>query len=315
MSANVPLVLEEVPCNFCGSRDSAIWRRLGEWTVVECRHCRFRYTNPRPARACLASFYTEPYFQKVCGHSTFGDPGPVPADSYRIIDIEPWFEARGSLLELGAATGEFLKVMQDRGWTVRGLDISQDAVAVGRRVYGVDIVAATVEEFDTSERFDAVCLYHTLEHLPDPLGALRKARTWLRPSGVLVIEVPNAESFDARVSRREAERILDLPRHLNHFTPSFLSEQLKLLGFNILRCSLHPPIFLMNLLRWRELLRRLPPHPRALQSQRQEHIDRSARPLRPLHGDTWKLRLLQRIATVAPGWRFTVVARPNLPPC
>lgn len=312
MSLESEITLEHVACSFCGYQTHRLWRRVGNWTVVECPRCRFRFTNPRPTRASLAHFYTEAYFREVCGHTSFEDctspPLHLPADNYRVLDIEPWFEERGSLLEVGAGTGKFLKVMSDRGWAVRGLDISQEAVTFGRRVHGVDLLTTTLEEFDTSDRFDVVCMYHTLEHLPDPLGALRKARTWLRPAGVLVIEVPNADSFDARTSRREAVRILDLPRHLSHFTPRFLSKQLQPLGFDILLCRLYPPTALLNFLRWRERLRtRFAPSPHAPQFShlRNDHSS----PLPRLPADTWKSRFLHWLTTIAPGWRFTIVAR------
>jgi len=334
MSTNVELRLEEVPCNFCGSRDYGIWWRFGDWTVAECHRCRFRYTNPRPAKVSLASFYTEAYFREqglrlteavrhhggrdLFAHQKFrcysSSPNPTPTDSPRTVDIEPWFHERGSLLEVGAATGEFLNVMQNRGWTVRGIDISRDAVAFGRRVYGVNLVAATPEEFDTPERFDVVCMYQTLEHLPDPLHVLRKAQTWLRPGGILVIEVPNADSFDIRISRHRARLTLDLPRHLSHFTPRFLCGQLERLAFNVVNCSLYPPAPLVTLLRWRALLGTRIGRPKGPPSGSMPLAARPTLPLAHLPAETWKSRLLQLITSVAPGWRFTVVARTAPPP-
>lgn len=317
MSLGPELRLEHVACNFCGGLAFRLWRRIGNWTVVECRRCRFRFTNPRPTRGSLPAFYTEDYFRDERHRQSYfhADGSPLmqlPPDRYlnRVMDIEPWSEVRGTLFEIGAAHGAFLKVMRDRGWKVCGIDISPHAVSLARHAYGIDLVAATPEDFDTSERFDVVCMYQTLEHLPDPLHILRKARTWLKPQGLLVIEVPNANSLDIYTSRRQAELTLDLPRHLSHFTPPFLCAQLERLTFNILRCSLYPTAFLLTLLRWREIARA------AFSPSR--HPDKFSRPcndpslpLPRLPADTWKSRTLRWLTTAAPGWRFTVVARNN----
>jgi len=313
--------LEHVACNFCGSSTHRIWRRVSEWTAVECQRCRFRFTNPRPTRDSLPAFYTEGYFQderhRLSHCDANGSPLlDLPTGRYlnRVTDIEPWFEARGTLFEVGSARGAFLKVMRDRGWSVRGIDISADAAGFARNTYDVDVVSATPEEFGTSDRFNVVCMYQTLEHLPDPLHVLQKARTWLQPGGVLVIEVPNANSFDIRISRRQANLTLDLPRHLSHFTPSFLCGQLERLGFRVLCCKLYPPSPLVTLLQWHERARSRFSQPKLVCLPRPPAVP----PLLPLArppAETWKSRLIQRITSVAPGWRFTVVARTTaLPP-
>jgi SAM-dependent methyltransferase len=225
------------------------------------------------------------------------------------MDIEPWFETRGTLFEVGAARGLFLKVMRDRGWSAQGIDISADAVNFARETHRVDVVAATPEEFEASERFNVVCMYQTLEHLPDPLYALQKARSWLQPGGVLVIEVPNADSFDIRISRHQAALTLDLPRHLSHFTPPFLCGQLKLLGFDILRLSLYPPAPLVTLLHWLELARVRLGRPIPASPSEQPGPTAGQPALALLPPATWRSQFVQFVSSVAPGWRFTVVAR------
>ena len=70
--------------------------------------------------------------------------------------------------------------------------------------------------------FDLVTAFHVLEHLPDPLGVLRRMLGWLAPGGSAVIEVPNVAGAGARLFGRYWSG-LDMPRHLVHFTPATLT--------------------------------------------------------------------------------------------
>ncbi|MCL2670064.1 MAG: class I SAM-dependent methyltransferase, partial [Syntrophaceae bacterium] len=82
--------------------------------------------------------------------------------------------------------------------------------------------------------FDIITMWHFLEHSPDPRQYLKKANTWLKPDGVLVVDVPNYTSTDARA---EWQQWLGwhLPFHLYHFTPKTLSGLLEKQGFLVIR--------------------------------------------------------------------------------
>jgi len=80
-------------------------------------------------------------------------------------------------------------------------------------------------------RFDAITFWHSLEHTPDPLEALRKSMDMLKPGGCLHIAVPNYNSWDAK-HYKGFWAGYDVPRHLWHFSSkSFgpVSDQLGLL--------------------------------------------------------------------------------------
>ncbi|HWB12498.1 MAG TPA: class I SAM-dependent methyltransferase [Pirellulales bacterium] len=131
------------------------------------------------------------------------------------------------LLDIGCGDGHFLLEAQRRGWQVSGTEIEPEQ----GRSHGLDIRAA-VEEFGPDERFDCVTLWHSLEHLPKPLDTLHRVNELLKPGGDLLISVPDASGFQARLFGRHWLH-LDVPRHLFHFNWQSLSRLLERSGFVI----------------------------------------------------------------------------------
>lgn len=86
----------------------------------------------------------------------------------------------------------------------------------------------------TPDSFDGVVFSHVMEHLVDPVRALRSAAALLKSEGTLFCEVPNNESTSARVSGLSWEH-LDVPRHLNFFTERSLQALAKRAGMKVKR--------------------------------------------------------------------------------
>lgn len=100
------------------------------------------------------------------------------------------------ILEIGCASGSFLKVLRDKGFAnVKGIDIDQKLVSHGRDVLGVDIEIADWSTYITNsnERFDIIVALDVLEHLSptDVEGILNETRQKLSPHGKLILRVPN----------------------------------------------------------------------------------------------------------------------------
>jgi SAM-dependent methyltransferase len=135
----------------------------------------------------------------------------------------------GSLLDVGAGSGDLGGVLSDRGWRVTGVEPSPAASELARE-RGVDARVGTLDTVELEPGFSAVVFHHSLEHVADPVAALRSARELLAPGGAVAIAVPN---FDSPQRRRLGADwwALDLPRHRFHFTPAALSEALRRAGF------------------------------------------------------------------------------------
>jgi 2-polyprenyl-3-methyl-5-hydroxy-6-metoxy-1,4-benzoquinol methylase len=308
-----------VNCNFCGSADCALYDRSQGWSIVKCKQCGLRFTNPRPTAESLASFYTLRYFKdedrkRFDFYSGDGASylGSEIECNKKIADVECHVRRRGSLFEIGAATGAFLRVMQMRGWKVSGVEISRDAVEAAKEHEGVNLFCGSLEEFETEEKFDAVCMYQSLEHVPDPAYAIKRAYELLSPGGIMVVEVPNVKAFDMKWSKQRKLSSYDLPLHLTHFEPAVLEKKLEATGFKIIDVDLYYPQFLLSAVSFLNRIRANASSKNGsgkLDEADPASLGEKSLPLMQPEKRSWKAAMLKSISRLFPGWRFTIIAR------
>lgn len=234
--------MESVDCNLCQSETATHWltgvdRVMGHtFDICRCCHCRLRYTNPRPAVDEMTAYYPEPAAL------------PWPAQI-----VKRWlrqWRARwcatglppGRVLDIGCGDGWMLNTLHQAGWDVTGTERCEQRAAPARNL-GVDVRIGDVARCDfPAASFDLVILWHSLEHLHDPLGTLVEVRRLMRPLGRLVVAVPNAESWQAQVAGHHWVH-LDVPRHLYHFDSTTLELMLRRAGFQVQRWSWSSPAY------------------------------------------------------------------------
>jgi SAM-dependent methyltransferase len=141
----------------------------------------------------------------------------------------------GVVLDVGCGGGLFLGMLAQHGVKVAGLDFSLDAAVIAWRRQGVPAVCASLARAPFAPGSCAVVtMFHVLEHLYDPLSYLESARELLQPNGRLVIQVPNAASWQF-LMLGENWSGLDIPRHLLTFRVSDLEVLLDRCGFEAVR--------------------------------------------------------------------------------
>jgi len=145
------------------------------------------------------------------------------------------------LLDIGCGSGAFLHVARRRGFLAHGMDFSAQAVAIAQRQYGLDVRQGEIgSKAWAGYSFDFITMFHLLEHLTDPRGALAFAAAHLKPGGSLIIQVPNMCSLQACLFGARWYG-LDVPRHIINFTPEGLNHLLRetgLVGEAVTRFSL-----------------------------------------------------------------------------
>ena len=148
--------------------------------------------------------------------------------------VEEHSPAPGRVLDVGCAAGFFLEVMANRGWDVFGLEPSQAILPRAQerlgaaRVHGGFLKGSPF----APDSFDLITLWDVLEHIPDPLGALHRIHTLLRPDGVLILETQNVRSLMASVLGRRWHHY-KFAEHLFHFHPGTVRQALEQTGFRV----------------------------------------------------------------------------------
>jgi len=275
--------LRPVRCPLCGGEGNRpvlsgpdwYYGVAGEFRVVRCTACGHCYMNPAPTDETLAECYPADYSPHRSGQqetsaasATSGEAAAGKATEAR----QPWYLAswfrripgpralyywltdtksqfiptvehsspRG--IEVGCATGDFLIALRKAGWQAEGIDIVEPALAVAAR-RGLNVRKGDPSTIEmTPGAYDAAFAWMVVEHLPRPKEALCRVHSALKPGGWLCFSVPNFSSWERRVFGSHWKGT-DLPRHLQHFTPSKLREMLAEIGYTDVRI-VHQPSFL-----------------------------------------------------------------------
>lgn len=236
-SAGLPAAL----CPWCSQDESQpVWpgAAASGFSLRRCTSCGLAYTDPQLTAEEIAPYYSQAYYG--AGNLRFN----------RLFEtLVGWFRRRrasvlrklhpqpGAVLDIGCGRGHFLKSLRQQGWTCTGTELTETAGRHARDTLSLDV---RIGPFDGAlfpdASFDAVYLWHVLEHIPNTAAALAEVRRLLRPGGLLVIAVPNLESWQAGLSRYRWFH-LDLPRHYLHFSASWLTKTLTGLGFRIVEVN------------------------------------------------------------------------------
>ncbi len=137
----------------------------------------------------------------------------------------------GAVLDVGCATGSFLRHARAEGWEIAGVEVAEFARQRAESDLGVGI-AGSLDELPEQARFDVVTLHHVVEHLPEPLAFLRQIRPRARRR--LLVEVPNFASLASRV-HGPLWRDLRPEQHVYHYVPSTLRRLVEAAGYSVVR--------------------------------------------------------------------------------
>jgi 2-polyprenyl-3-methyl-5-hydroxy-6-metoxy-1,4-benzoquinol methylase len=134
--------------------------------------------------------------------------------------IEQHQPVKGKILDIGAGTGDFLLEAKNKNWETVGVEPNEKAKSIAIKK-GV-LFADTIEKLE-SNSFDVITLWHVLEHVPDVVHQVAELKRLLKPSGTLIIAVPNFKSFDANYYKT-LWAAYDVPRHLWHFSKTAIEK-------------------------------------------------------------------------------------------
>ena len=191
------------PCDLCGAASFAPYvprmYALGgaSYDLVRCRQCSLVQVRPLPDTTAVRAMYGEDYFEKdydsCLSEASYFDSFPRLMKRYgALLDAIEALAPRGELFEVGCAGGYFLKLARERGWRVRGLEITEAGARHARDTLGLDVEqgAFPVPDLRVAPA-DVVYMGHVLEHQRSPAAGIEATGSLVRPGGLLVVEVPS----------------------------------------------------------------------------------------------------------------------------
>jgi 2-polyprenyl-3-methyl-5-hydroxy-6-metoxy-1,4-benzoquinol methylase len=148
---------------------------------------------------------------------------------------------KGPLLDVGCAEGLFLELAAKDGWAVTGTEISHYAVRHGKEELGLNVMQGELRDMKFSDSsFDAVTMWHVLEHTVNPMDVLKEIRRILKDDGVFVMAIPNLNNILSQIVYRIIKgRPIhlfdpdDRELHLYHFTPETIRLASEKAGFTV----------------------------------------------------------------------------------
>jgi len=216
-----------------------------DFDVWHCDQCSHRFTNPVPDQESIGPYYqSEEYVShsntsKGLINSIYQKVRKRTLKSKKKLLNKVSGKSNGRLLDIGCGTGEFLHTAKEAGWSVLGLEPDPGAREMGIKNYQLEILEAE-KFFEIEEgQFDAITMWHVLEHVHELDAYMEKIHRLLKPGGTLIVAVPNYTSHDA-AKYKEYWAAYDVPRHLYHFSPQSMAELMKRFKFSLGKMKIMP---------------------------------------------------------------------------
>lgn len=208
-----------------------------KFLLCKCTSCNLIFTNPRPDDKHIGKYYqSEDYISHQNKSTNIVNILYKWVRNLTIKSKVSWLnlytEKKGSLLDIGCGTGYFLSAARQNGWKTYGIEPNKTArkIASAKKLK----ISENIGDFKKNKKFDAISLYHVLEHVHNLRKTGKKIVDLLQDNGTIFIAVPNNNSYDAKIYGTHWAAF-DVPRHLYHFNQetiqSFAEEfDLKIIG-------------------------------------------------------------------------------------
>lgn len=239
---NCPICDNQEFAPFMDVKDNMITKE--EFKIVECKDCGFHFTNPIPTIDTIGEYYKgDAYVSHTSTKKGIVNKLYNKVRNKTLLQKLDWVNTEvknKTLLDVGCGTGHFLKTAQDGGFRVTGLEPDADARAFCESENNIE--SKPLEELYKLEEggFDAITMWHVLEHVYDLNKDIEQMVKLLNKDGVLFVAVPNMNSYDAR-HYEEMWAAYDVPRHLYHFKKGNIEQLMMKYGLKL--CKVLPMKF------------------------------------------------------------------------
>lgn len=254
-------------CNICQSNSIRVAALLQsevdgtEYSAITCNDCGLVFVFPIPDSSfrALQNVYAHGYTEAQRELGTSWQAIRALRDATgRQMDIVERHVQIGVALNVGAMSSA-IKVLEERGWKLRIVEVSSYAAETARRLWGFDVTVSRIEDFECPPAtFDFIKLGHVIEHLADPWLAMQRCSALLKSGVVILIDTDNAHGLKTQIevtmrrllgeglstrlvktltkkNLRKRYGRLTPPEHLYSFPAKSLAKLLEDSGFEIIR--------------------------------------------------------------------------------
>lgn len=226
-------------CPVCGSSNIRAFISANDHTVsgesfviMACNDCTHLFTQDIPSAKDIGKYYaSEDYIshsdtQEGLVNKLYHTVRKRTLNAKKILVQNATGKRSGQIADIGCGTGAFLNTMKHAGWNITGIEPDETARAKAASLYGIDPLPADEFYKLPAEKFDAITLWHVLEHVHELHAYITQLKNMLSARGKLFIAVPNYTSYDAK-HYGAFWAAYDVPRHLYHFSPQSMRRLLQ----------------------------------------------------------------------------------------
>jgi len=230
--------IRHVSCLLCGQRNTTALNTFAlnghRFFTVRCHADGMMWLDPQPTEGFYSQLYDQhyhiadgedPLLEQATLDVHSNEEALRGAAALRLDEIER-FAPRGKFLEVGFGSGHTLQEAQRRGWNVLGIELAQTCVDAAA-AQAIPAVCADFRSHNCGDaEFDVIGMYSVIEHTHDPTAYLQRAHALLKPSGVLILRLPDTAPEGPPAS---------LLAHLYHFNSATIMELLRRNKFEVVQ--------------------------------------------------------------------------------
>lgn len=209
-----------------------------EFEIWECKNCTQRFTQNVPEQENIGKYYQS---ENYISHSDTSKG--LINNLYHKVRKRTLLQKKdliekttgkktGNILDVGAGTGAFLNTMKNANWNCTGIEPDKAAREKALELYNINLKEAEKLYLLSPQSFDAITLWHVLEHVHQLHKQVEQLKNLLSPEGKLFIAVPNYTSGDEKIYDKYWAAY-DVPRHLYHFSPKAMEILLNAHGLKL----------------------------------------------------------------------------------
>lgn len=233
---NCPVCKSDQTHSVLQVRDHSVSKEY--FNISECSRCSLRYTSNAPTSEKIGIYYeSENYISHsntrkgIVNSMYHAVRRRTLASKYHLIEKSTGIKL-GHHLDIGAGTGAFVQYMNEHGWKSTGIEPDLKARELAQTLHFTRLLPAQDFENLIPESFDAISMWHVLEHVHDLYPYMEQIKKILKPRGQVFIAVPNYTSYDG-MKYGANWAAYDVPRHLYHFSPASMKWLLDAAGFQL----------------------------------------------------------------------------------